>query len=118
MKIFVKENTWLKRSRFRNFGWGNGYVVIPKGNMLHGKSYNEIHDLIPMLDANGGLTFADSVDDLKTWKEIPKDCDGGWIVGFDTAHSWDTLEKWDKQAVILETENLKKQLEHFVKGNS
>ena len=118
MKAFIKENTFLKRESFMDFGWGNGYVVIPKGNILHGKGYDEIHDLIPLLDANGGLTFADSVDILKEWKEVPSGYDDGWVIGFDTAHSWDTLERWSEDAVMLETEKLKKQLEHFIKGNS
>jgi hypothetical protein len=118
MKAFIRENTWLTRGSFMDFGWGNGYVVIPKGNMLHGKGRDEIHDLIPMLEANGGLTFAESVDHLKPWKEIPDGYDDGWVIGFDTAHSWDTLEKWSEDAVMLEAEKLKEQLEQFIKGNS
>ena len=101
-----------------DFGWGNGYVVIPKGNMLHGKGYNEIHHLIPMLEANGGLTFADSVDNLKHWPEIPNGYDDGWVIGFDTAHYWDTLENWSENAVMLSAEKLKEQLEYFINSNS
>ena len=114
MKAFIKENRWLRRSSFMDFGWGNGYVVIPKGHPLHGKDYNTIHDLMPKLEVNGGLTFADSVSNLNTWEEIPKGYKGGWVVGFDTAHSYDTLEIWSKEKVMEEAENLKNQLLEYV----
>tara|TARA_R110002050_G_scaffold229372_1_gene364979 strand:- start:1405 stop:1749 length:345 start_codon:yes stop_codon:yes gene_type:complete len=111
MKIFVKENTWLPRT-FSDFGWGNGYVVIPKGHELNGKTYGEIHDLIPGLSVNGGLTFSDFRDDL-SWKEIPKETEGEWIVGFDTGHYRDTLKKWSKLSVIRETIKLRDQLLNY-----
>ena len=57
MKSFIKENTWLTRGII-DFGWGNGYVIIPKDHPLNGKNYDEIHDLMPKLDVNGGLTFS------------------------------------------------------------
>lgn len=103
MKAFIKKNTWSPG------GWGNGYVTIPKGHPLHGKDYDIIHDLIPKLHVNGGLTFSDSADSLK-WNELPKGSEGSWVVGFDTAHSWDTLEMWSKEKVMEEAENLKNQL--------
>jgi len=28
MKTFVKENLWLIRSGFMDFGWGNGYFIV------------------------------------------------------------------------------------------
>ena len=31
MKVVIKENTWFTRDMF-DFGWGNGYVLIPKNN--------------------------------------------------------------------------------------
>ena len=111
MKTFVKENNWVKRTSIIDFdfGWGNGYVVIPKGHPLHGKDYTEIHNLIPTLEVNGGLTFSKSANDLD-WEELPEGSEGGWVVGFDTFHFGDSLSKWPKSAVIEETENLKKQL--------
>jgi len=113
MKAFVKENTWLLREKFMDFGWGNGYVVIPKGHPLHGKDYDKIHDLIPTLTVNGGLTLADYADNLQ-WKELPEGSEGAWVVGFDTAHIGDTLIRWSKEAVIQETEKLKNQLAEYV----
>ena len=113
MKAFVKENTWLTRKSFMDFGWGNGYVTISKGHPLHGKDYDTIHDLVPKIDVNGGLTFADTADTLK-WDELPEGSEGSWVVGFDTTHSWDTLEMWSKEKVMEEAENLKNQLLEYV----
>ena len=112
MKAFTKKNTWLERKSYMDFGWGNGYVVIPKGHVLHGKSYDQIHRLMPWISVNGGLTFADDVDSLK-WEAIPKGSEGGWVVGFDTCHAWDTLNNWSEPKVMLEALNLKEQLERF-----
>jgi hypothetical protein len=100
-----------------DFGWGNGYVVIPKGHVLNGKSYDEIHELIPNLQVNGGLTFSDTADTM-TWKEIPKGSEGGWVIGFDTAHSWDKLENWSQEQVMLEVLNLKEQLQKSIPSSS
>ena len=33
----------------------------------------------------------------------------GWVFGFDTAHYNDSMERWPKEAVEMETENLKSQ---------
>ena len=112
MRAFIKENNWLRRD-IVDFGWGNGYVVIPKGHPLNGIDYEEIHDLIPSLEVNGGLTFSKSANDLN-WDELPSDSEDGWVVGFDTAHDWDTLEMWSKEAVMEETKKLKTQLEGYV----
>src|ERR1041385_7325070 len=42
MKVIIRENTWTPRGGFMDFGWGNGYVLIPKGHPLHGKEYDNI----------------------------------------------------------------------------
>lgn len=112
MKTFVKENTWLDRSII-DCGWGNGYVVIPNGHPLHGKNYDKIHEIMPWLEVNGGLTFSENADDLDNWDELPENSEGMWVVGFDTAHAWDTLRNWSKRDVELETEKLKEQLMNF-----
>lgn len=39
MRNFIKENTWPGSMLT---GWGNGYVVIPQGHLLHGKHYDNI----------------------------------------------------------------------------
>jgi len=101
MNYFVKENTWLPGLEH---GWGNGYVIIPKGHKLHEKHYDNIEVVV-----HGGLTFSDSAEHLD-WPEIPKSLKDGWVVGFDTAHWEDNSINWNKNAVISETKSLRNQL--------
>ena len=112
MKAFVKENTQLTRNSFMDFGWGNGYICITKDNRLYGMSYSDIHKEF-RIDVNGGLTFSEYAKDLlpKWSKEIPKGYEDSWVIGFDTCHSWDTLEQWDINSVFNEALSLKQQLE-------
>ena len=110
IKFFVKENTWLSRGSYSDFGWGNGYVCLPVGHPCFGMGYDSIHNKYE-INCNGRLTFSRPSNELKDWKEKP---DGEyWIVGFDTAHSWDSLERWPKEAVLRETENLAKQFKNI-----
>jgi hypothetical protein len=108
MKIVIIENTW-RRIGFSDFGWGNGYVLIPKNNPLHGKHYDEIN-----VDVHGGLTFSELLDSemIESWK-LDKEDEGKWCVGFDTAHYGDNLSKWTKEKVQEEAEKLKKQLINY-----
>jgi hypothetical protein len=110
MKAIARENTWISRG-FMDFGWGNGYVLIPKNNKLHGKDYNNID-----VDIHGGLTFSELVDEemVKDWDFDSEDL-GKWCVGFDTAHGGDTLSFWTKERVEEETERLKYQLQTISK---
>ena len=114
-RIIVKENTWLSREPKYNldFGWGNGYLVIPKGHKLHGLGYGEIHVLIPMLECNGGLTFSSLGVDCKNWAEITELDYDSWIIGFDTAHSWDTLDNMPMEKVKRLTIELMNQINEF-----
>ena len=106
MRAFVKQITWLAGC---STGWGNGYVVIPKGHPLHGEDYENID-----VDVHGGLTFADAADNLD-WPELIDEDKGGWVVGFDTAHLGDDLNKWPNAETVLgEAERLKSQLENPV----
>lgn len=122
---FVLENTWLRKdlpesksgSSLYDVDWGNGYVIVPKKHPIYGLDYESIK-----VDINGGLTFASSVKELieQDWAgfkdiTIPKRLQNGWVVGFDTAHYGDTLEKWSKEAVEAETERLKQQLINYKK---
>lgn len=105
MKTLIKENTWLGMMAH---GWGNGYVLIPKGHSLHGVHYDDIN-----VDVHGGLTFAALVEEetLSHWPELSKNDVGKWMVGFDTAHYQDTQENWPKEKVQQEADNLLKQLQ-------
>lgn len=92
-----------------NCGWGNGYVVIPEGHKLHGMDYDSIHNDYD-IDVNGGLTWSKKAGGLKDEPEWINHTD--WIVGFDTAHSGDSRDKWpNEQAVLNETRKLAEQLE-------
>lgn len=105
MKTFVVKTDFLPSVPH---GWGNGYVIIPPGHPAHGKDYDDIN-----VDVHGGLTFAVSTDE--EWTHFPEGTPKDhWCVGFDTGHSWDTIEKWPKEAVEAETQRLKEQLEAMV----
>ena len=120
MKTLIRENDFLPRgfgSFSMDFGWGNGYVLIPREHCLWGVDY----DNIPV-DVHGGLTFSTLVIPAMLendnqgnphWPGLVKEDVDCWMVGFDTVHCRDTLVKWPKEAVQAETDHLKEQLEAF-----
>ena len=83
--VQIKPITWLSYS---NHGWGNGYVSIPEGHKFYEKTYYELYEL--GLDAIGGLTYSQHED-------------SGWVVGFDTAHSFNDSKIHDENFVKTET---------------
>lgn len=93
LTILVKENSWMPS--WMKKGWGNGYVILPKNHSFHGVGYDFINEHLEGLQP---LTYADANDD------------GEWMVGFDTCHSGDTIDKWPESAVLKETELLRDQL--------
>jgi hypothetical protein len=109
MKTIIKENNWMPRG-FMDFGWGNGYVLIPQGHLLHGKDYWDIINV----DVHGGLTFSKLVDAemVSIWGLDAED-EGAWYVGFDTAHWGDNLSDWTKESVQAETDRLMEQLINY-----
>jgi hypothetical protein len=108
LKVFVRENKHLTRG-FIDFGWGNGYVCLPEGHPCFGMHYGDIHDLYE-INVNGGLTFSEHSDQLQDWEEVPEG--KWWVVGFDTAHSWDNLDSWlGPSSVAIEAESLRDQLQ-------
>ncbi len=111
MKIIIKESP-LAAHRGKigmDLGWGNGYVLIPSGHHLHGVPYEDI-----IVDVHGGLTYSALVTPkLIEVFELHLDDLGAWMVGFDTAHYKDTLERWPKEAVQAETERLRDQLINY-----
>jgi hypothetical protein len=100
MKAFVKQVQHLNHG-----GYGNGYVVLPPEHPYHGRDYEEIP--VPV---HGGLTFAESADNLN-WEELDEGDKGGWVIGFDTKHMRDNLDNWPKESVLKETAELKDKLE-------
>ncbi len=111
MKTIIVEITFLDRN-IMDFGWGNGYVIIPKGNPLHGIHYDDLNNYI---NVHGGLTFSDKIDNSMELEKLglTKEDLGSWLIGFDTCHSNDTLEEWTKERVQEETDNLLKQLQEY-----
>ena len=113
MDIHIIENTWAPANTKSMRGWGNGYVIIPKGHALHGVDYDNVHVLIPHLEVHGGLTYSDAGKNLKDFSSKHPTSEDAWVVGFDTSHWDDTLEKWPKSRVLEETNKLKAQLEAY-----
>jgi hypothetical protein len=96
IKTRTIENTWLDRG-LMSFGWGNGYIGLPKEHPWYGIEYDEIE-----CDIHGGLTYG-----CETLKGF--DGEGFWWIGFDTSHYCDTLFNWPEQEVIAETKRLERQ---------
>src|SRR5215471_6519673 len=98
MKTVLMENSWLRRGAFpgMDYGWGNGYVILPPGHPLFGQSYDFAGHFV---DAHGGLTYANMISEnhLEAWGLDPS-LVGHWAFGFDTAHYGDNLHRWPKEA--------------------
>ena len=62
-----------------------GYVAIPSGHQLHGKSYDD--DVFCDVDVHGGLTFSGTSGD----RPIESIDSSDWLLGFDCAHSGDGM---------------------------
>tara|TARA_R110001592_G_scaffold96895_3_gene277875 strand:+ start:482 stop:862 length:381 start_codon:yes stop_codon:yes gene_type:complete len=99
-------------------GWGNGYIVIPKGHpILDGKHDDLFEDLgynLPYV--HGGCTYTNLVlsdNHHNHWHKEHTE-PGDFIIGFDTSHSGDSLEKWPGPiSVLKETVLWKHKLEKF-----
>ena len=105
---FAVKNTWLSRE-YSDFGWGNGYVVIPEGHPWYDKEYSD--ECYQNVDVNGGLTFSEIIKDHAKLPEAFKPHIGKFVIGFDTCHSWDSERMWpDEYSVLCETERLREQV--------
>lgn len=106
MKTVIVENTWFTRD-FMDFGWGNGYVLIPEGHPYYNTDYDDID-----VNIHGGLTFGKIIDDemIEKWNELSPEDKGYYMIGFDTAHLGDSLDNWPKERVQAEAERLRDQL--------
>lgn len=93
---FIRENTWLPRDTMMDFGWGNGYVILPKEHPCFGMDYDNMYDI----NCESELTFSATAEDC-IWPEVEEKyrTKDYWIVGFDTAHYRDTLKGWPKERV-------------------
>jgi len=111
--------------RIFDFGWGNGYVLLPHNHPFYGKHYDDIGVV-----AHGGLTFSDylMLNHFLEWigdrefdgdvtLENYKKFDKWWMIGFDTAHAGDDSYVCSKEFVINETHEMIEQcLSDDIKG--
>lgn len=98
-------------------GVANGYVAVPFGHPLHGKSCEELSRILPV---HGGITctcklplaHALMLDEMKTPSDIINvaNCPfstqaftAWWVIGFDTCHAGDTSKEWTVRRVKKET---------------
>lgn len=104
MEYIIKENTWLKRE-LTDFGWGNGYVLIPEGNIFHGLDYN---DIMQKVQVNEELTFSSMVNEemVNHWPELRKQDIGKWCVGWDSCHVHQNISNYPKEVIDKETQKL------------
>ena len=102
----TEDNIWLDKEssiicQIRNMqefavfrrGWGNGYIGLPKNHPWYNIPYNDINDILyknKIGNIHGGITFAEKIKDY-------------WVIGFDTAHSDNNIDTWNKEAVKEET---------------
>jgi hypothetical protein len=110
---WVHELTGYKCTVWRHPTHGslNGYVAIPKGHRVWGKSYGDDVDI----DVHGGLTYAE--EDKET---------GEWVFGFDCSHGGDfsprllaTLMKYtemDTESIDFKLRTEKYRTFEYVKG--
>lgn len=89
--VVIIKTTHLNRE-YSDFGWGNGYVIVPKGHPLYEKDYFDID-----VKCHHGLTYSNYSEFMS--KHL-YNCPDGWMIGFDTAHYQDTLDKWPMTAVL------------------
>lgn len=75
-----------------SFGWGNGYVSVPKTHPYYGKHYDDL----PFIDIHGGVTYTD-------YRDITSQ---EWLIGFDCHHGMDTLENCPESYVEVQVEKL------------
>jgi hypothetical protein len=93
---------------FMDRGWGNGYVAIPKGHKLYEVDYQG--EAFYDIEVNGGLTYGNYAENLLKDPEAQGIDPKAWVVGFDTAHYMDTLQRWPEEAVRDEANSLLEQI--------
>lgn len=108
IKSFVIEIDWLPGT---HHGWGNGYVALPEGHPCFGVDCDTINSEYS-IDVHWGLTWSSFPSGLARVPADIKD-DKFWIVGFDTAHAFDTLDTWPKEKVEQHARELAEQFENM-----
>ena len=122
INYFIKSNGWLTTRLDKylslDFGWGNGYVIIPKDHPCYKMHYDDIHNKYN-IQAHGGLTFCGSAQ-IIDWEELDEKykSEDYWIVGFDTAHYGDTSISCPKEYVEQSTKELAEQFDKLWKNHN
>ena len=109
LKSFTIEAEFIPT--FMERGWGNGYVAIPKGHKLYEVDYQ--HEAFYDVDVNGGLTYGNSAENLLKDPEGRGIDPKAWVLGFDTAHLYDTMGRWPELAVEEEANKLLEQVKNL-----
>ena len=90
----------------------NGYVIVTENHPLYGKSDTEIDELLDNLGyrVHGGVTYSsrEGYNHLLS-ESLSRVAEKTWTIGFDTAHCFDTREKWT-------LERFKQELDKFVEA--
>lgn len=118
LQILVIESPMMRIPQFHfDFGWGNGYVLMPKKHPYYERHYNDLY-----LSVHGGLTYSDYFSsklfldwignrnydgdiDVDNYKKF----DNYWMIGFDTGHFGDDSENCSKEFVLEEANKLLEQ---------
>lgn len=67
-------------------GWC-GYVGLPPGHPLHGKSWGDA--AVEVHGVHGGITYGDACAGLVCHAPLEGEPEHVWWLGFDCAHAWD-----------------------------
>jgi hypothetical protein len=111
------------------YGWGNGYVLLPHNHPFYGQDYNDL-EVPRFINIHGGLTFSDYfsntrflewIENREIFGNVNKDnfekFDRYWMIGFDTNHSGDNRENCSKEFVMKEIDKLLEQcLDDSIEG--
>ena len=106
VKFFTLEMDWYKG------WWGCGYVVLPNDSLAKKELKNYRDEIEWRIDAHGGITFemeytgkAENV----VWNVICEELylkPWDLVLGFDTAHAFDTNVRWTRQSVFNEAKKM------------
>ena len=101
------------------FGTHNGYVILDHSHPLSGVHNKDIYENGIYekygIDVHCGVTFSGRLTLFKHSLDLNKtpellDYQDHWVLGFDTQHSGDNVERWNAESTLKETEAFAEQL--------
>jgi hypothetical protein len=105
-----------------SYGWANGYLVLSNDHPSYGKDYDDLNNKIEIY-VHGGWTFSSHLEKFKNVELKMLDSgdlnfeDDFWVIGFDTKHFDDDLDKWPREKVLVhikQLENYFNRIENFI----